>query len=85
MSENLPANQNCTSVARPPLSANGILIGARRKADSLSLHITDRQTSGIRFQPHDSRQRPLQGNDLYFSPARAVYLRPRAVKVDTYC
>ena len=85
MSESLLVNQNCTSVVCPKLSANGIPIGARRKADSLSSNITNSQSWGRSFQYRGLRQLTLQRNDLYFSPAKAIYLRPRAMRVDTYC
>ena len=85
MSAGLLVNQNCTSVACSKLSANGISIGARRKADSLSSEITNRHPSDNSFQYRELWQRTLQKKDLYSSPAKAIYQRPRPMRVDTYC
>jgi hypothetical protein len=85
MSAGLLVNHNCPSVVCPNLSANGIPIGARRKTDSLSIEITNRHLSDNIFQYRELWQRTLQGNDLYSSPAKAIYLRPRGIRVDTYC
>jgi hypothetical protein len=85
MSAGLLVNQNCTSVACPKLSANGIPIGARRKADSLSSEISNWHLSDNSFQYRELWQLTLQGKDLYSSPAKAIYLRPRSMRVDTYC
>jgi hypothetical protein len=85
MSAGLLVNQNCTSVACPKLSANGIPIGARRKVDSLSYTLTNRHPWDSSFQYLDSSRFTLQGKDLYSSPAKAIYLRPRGIRVDTYC
>jgi hypothetical protein len=80
MLESFIVNQNCTSVTGPKFSANGIPIGARRKVDLLSY--TPANSS---FQYCGLRQLALQKNDLYSSPAKAIYLRPRSMKIDTYC
>jgi hypothetical protein len=85
MSAGFLVNQNCTSVAFPKLSVNGIPIGARRKADSLSYTSTNRHPLDNSFQYRELWQHTLQVNDLYSSPARAIYLRPRAMSVDIYC
>jgi hypothetical protein len=85
MSAGLLVNQNCTSVACPKLSANGIPIGARRKVDPLSFTLTNRYLSDNSFQYRELWQLTLQGKDLYSSPAKAIYLRPRSMRVDTYC
>jgi hypothetical protein len=85
MSAGLLVNQNCTSVAFPKLSVNGIPIGNSRKADSLSYTITNRHPLDSSFQYRELWQHTLQGNDLYSGPARAIYLRPRATSVDIYC
>jgi len=85
MSAGLLVNQNCTSVVCPKLLANGIPIGARRKVDSLSYTLTNRHPRDSIFQYFNSRQCTFQGKDLYSSPAKAIYLRPRGIRVDTYC
>jgi len=85
MSAGLLVNQNCTSVACPKLSANGIPIGARRKVDSLSYTLTNRHPWDNSFQYRELWQLTLQGKDLYSSPAKAIYQRPRPMRVDTYC
>lgn len=85
MSAALLVNQNCTSIVCPKLSARGIPIGARRKEASSSSNITDTRSRESSFQYRELRRLTLKGNDLYFSPARTIYLRPKAMRVDTYC
>jgi len=85
MSAGLLVDQKCTSVAFPKLSVNGIPIGGRRKADSLSYTIINRHPLDSSFHYREFWPHTLQGNDLYSSPARAIYLRPRATSVDIYC
>jgi hypothetical protein len=85
MSAGLLVNQNCTSIAIPKLSASGVSIEARRKANLLSSEITNRQLWESSFQYRKLFQRTLKVKDLYSSPAKAIYLRPRGMRVDTYC
>jgi len=85
MSAGIVVNQNCTSVACPKLSANGIPIGARRKTDSLSSEITNWHLSTSSFHYRELWQLTLKVKDLYSSPAKAMYMRPRGMRVDTYC
>ena len=85
MSADLLVNQNCTSVACPKLSANGIPIGARRKADSFSSEISNKHLSDNSFQYRKLWHLTLKGQDLYSNPAKAMYMRPRGIRVDTYC
>jgi hypothetical protein len=85
MSAGLLFNQNCISVACPKLSPNGIPIGARRKADLLSSEISNWHLSDNSFHYREFWQLTLQEKDLYSSPAKAIYLRPRSMRVDIYC
>jgi len=85
MSAGLLVNQNCTSVACPKLSGNGIPIGERRKADSLSSEITNKHLSDKSFPYRELWHLTLKGQDLYSNPAKAMYMRPRGIRVDTYC
>ena len=85
MSAGLLVNQNCTSVVCPMLSGNSIPIGARRKADSLSSEISNWHLSDSGFQYRELWQHTLQGKDLYSKHTKAIYLRPRGIRVDTYC
>jgi hypothetical protein len=85
MPESLLVKQNCTSVVCPKLSGNGIPIAARRKADSLSNEITNRHLSDNSFQYRELWQLTLKGKDLYSNPAKAMYMWPRGIRVDTYC
>jgi hypothetical protein len=85
MSAGLLFNQNCISVAYPKLSPNGIPIEARRKVDLLSSEISNWHLSDNSFQYRELWQLTLQGKDLYSSPAKAMYMRPRGIRVDTYC
>jgi hypothetical protein len=85
MSAGLLVNQSGTSVVCPKLSAKGIPIWARRKADSLSSEISNWNLSNSGFQYRELWQHTLQGKDLYSSSTKAIYLRPRGTSVDTYC
>jgi hypothetical protein len=85
MSAGLLVNQNRTSIAIPKLSASGIPIGAGRKANSLPSEITNRQLWDSSFQYRELWQRTLKVRDLYSGPAKAIYRRPRGMRVDTYC
>jgi hypothetical protein len=85
MSAGLLVNQNCNSVACPKLSANGKPIGAKRKPDSLSYTLTNRHPWDNSFQYRELWQLTLQGKDLYSSSTKAIYLRQRGIRVDTYC
>ena len=85
MSAGLLVNQNFTSVACPKLSADGIPIGARRKVDSLSSEISNWHLSDNSFQYRELLQLTLKGKDLYSKHTKAIYQRPRSMRIDIYC
>jgi hypothetical protein len=51
----------------------------------LSSEISNWHLSDSGFQYRELWQQTLQGKDLYSSPAKAIYLRPRSVRIDIYC
>lgn len=81
----LPVGQNLAAVARPRLSAGGKPIGAVRNAAALPCKPDEGPLDAGRFRFGRSAQSMLPGYDRYLGSDGGVYLRPRAMRVDTYC
>lgn len=69
-------------IACPRLSAGGKLIGSSHRALSLSGRTAEIL---IRNRPWRWGKTMLLGQDLYSDSDRKIYIRPHAMRVDTYC
>jgi hypothetical protein len=85
MSAGLPVKQNNAIAACPRLSASGRPIGALSKAGSMSCRPVEDHPRGEGVRYLGTVQRVARVNDPYVGPDRGIYLRPRAMRVDTYC
>lgn len=85
MSAGLPVRQNHAIAACPRLSASGRPIGALSKAHALSLKLVEDHPRGEGVRYLGVVQRVARGNDPYVGSDRGIYIRPRAMRVDTYC
>jgi hypothetical protein len=81
----LPVEENLIAVTLPRLSAGGKPIGAVRKADAMPCRPAELLLRGGAFRRLRAAQGMPPGNELYFTPDRGIYLRPRAMRIDAYC
>jgi hypothetical protein len=81
----LPVEKNIAAIAFPRLSASGKPIGALKETAALpcTLDETAQQARCFRFGRSGDGWLPRYGR--YLESDRGVYLRPPAMRIDTYC
>jgi hypothetical protein len=81
----LPVEINHAAAAFPKLSARGKAIATTKVHGSVPCNPAENRPQGRGFRHSDGAHSMLPFIDLYLRTDRGIYLRPRAMRVDTYC